>query len=925
MKKILWLLFFYPCFVFGQSNALYSLLNWNTPEQQKGLIAWYDLQDPSVVQLVADQRVSMLQDKSIWKNHITQPTSTYQPLFISDSKLNTSGKVNGISFANGGYMMLKFPSTKTVQGITSFVICKNSLGGSKLLYDLGLEGGEGVASCYAGNDKIESRVPNSLAAFVPNFATNPDQYLFIATKGSEGNVQASLNDSQSGGQGARNFVGSQYNRIRLSTAPGDAPTDGTLYELILFDRELTHEEYWKVKNYLEAKYNIQRLSAIPQKIYQDQAVNIPNSTNVKTNLNPCNVNATNLTPNGGTKYSGGCVNGIAQGVGVLTFETGSTIKGIFKNNVLQDGIVEYKFSDDPALYIGPYKDRKLNGRFIRLDLSTGFVGVANFVDGNSVGNSSDYFNIPVPAQLAQEIFPIYQEFKEDKNYPLYWSYGDTYEIPKTFLKLFLIYKKLNNNGYARICLALYDYKNNKLIREYGSYNNPIDKFLCFAPDFKSFYVKQTKLKVSKNYRVELSTGLFNPVSKEEEQYIIEKSKSNLLPKSNIVVNKIRVDPFSSPRTNEITKFTTDGKVLTQLKFTKSYVSTYAINEIINQIALAEYVNDSVSVSLYTLDSLKFIKKLPAFKSTNPVGNLGFSPSGKYMYMSITNYMGTFIFKDGELYFGVPNKDILAFNNLENVTLSTDLFAYDLESRKTLWHLPNVSNNIESSSILMLDNDIILIPQSTGLSKVKPLITRLKFDNPDNSETFFSLNMKVQEELQAIKDRANNPVPIGRSDLIEGRENKSTSSVNSAAKSSSVNCTYRFTIPTIKWKFIDNRKVCAYCRKIYVPYTRNQDIESDKKINIAALMRSRLNDHFASSNASDEHIASDKARFTKFLVNNNFSLWGILGSEFQNAMGMMKELLIGDKNYGITDINLYSVENSDFCSYEHEDLYKRYRR
>ena len=113
--------------------------------------------------------------------------------------------------------------------------------------------------------------------------------------------------------------------------------------------------------------------------------------------------------------------------------------------------------------------------------------------------------------------------------------------------------------------------------------------------------------------------------------------------------------------------------------------------------------------------------------------------------------------------------------------------------------------------------------------------------------------------------------------------------------------------------------------MYVPYTRNQDIESDKKINIAALMRSRLNDHFASSNASDEHIASDKARFTKFLVNNNFSLWGILGSEFQNAMGMMKELLIGDKNYGITDINLYSVENSDFCSYEHEDLYKRYRR
>lgn len=243
----------------GQTNALYALLNWNTAEKQKSLIAWYDLQDPSTVQLSANQGVFRLQDKSIWKNHISQPTSFYQPLFISDSRLNAITAVNGISFANGGFMLLKFPTTKTVQDITSFVICKNSLGGSKLLYDLGIEGGEGIASCYAGLDKIESRVPNSLVAYDPNFISNPNQYLFIATRGSAGNVQASLNYSQYNGQGTRNFVGDQYNRIRLSTEPGDAPSDGTLYELILFDRKLNDEEYAKVKNYLIGKYNLQTI------------------------------------------------------------------------------------------------------------------------------------------------------------------------------------------------------------------------------------------------------------------------------------------------------------------------------------------------------------------------------------------------------------------------------------------------------------------------------------------------------------------------------------------------------------------------------------------------------------------------------------------------------------------------------------------
>jgi hypothetical protein len=254
MKKILLLLLFCPSLVSGQTNTLYKLLNWNSQQQQKGLIAWYDLQDPSSVQLIDNQKVYMLKDKSSWNNHIIQNNSLSQPLYISDNNMYTNVSSNGISFANGGYMSLKFPTTKPVNAITSFIVCKNEIGGSKLLFDLSNEGGEGVASCYSGLYRIDSRVPNSSAQFDPDYTNNPNKIIFISTKGRSGQISSYFNDLHYFGIGSTNFQGNTYDRIRLSTPYGDAPTDGTLYELILFDYELSDNDFMIVKNYLQNKY-----------------------------------------------------------------------------------------------------------------------------------------------------------------------------------------------------------------------------------------------------------------------------------------------------------------------------------------------------------------------------------------------------------------------------------------------------------------------------------------------------------------------------------------------------------------------------------------------------------------------------------------------------------------------------------------------
>jgi hypothetical protein len=287
MQKVSKIFLIICCFIqtpklsFCQTNELYNLLGWNTSNQQQHLIAWYDLQDVSTIKVNPNKpgQVFGLNDKGIGKNHISQDREMYQPLLTRDEGF-TNGTKNGLSFNSGGYMVYKFESEKSVNGITSFVVCKNDIGGSKLLYDLGKEGGAGIASCYSGLNKIDSRVPNSSAQFVPDFSNNPNKILLISTKGSSGKINSYLNDANYLGPGSKpnvvddyrtinNFQGNSYNRIRFSMLMGDAPTNGTLYELILFDYELNEEEFNIVKTYLEKKY----------KFISTTSKHLPNSPN----------------------------------------------------------------------------------------------------------------------------------------------------------------------------------------------------------------------------------------------------------------------------------------------------------------------------------------------------------------------------------------------------------------------------------------------------------------------------------------------------------------------------------------------------------------------------------------------------------------------------------------------------------------------
>ena len=673
------------------------------------------------------------------------------------------------------------------------------------------------------------------------------------------------------------------------------------------------------------------------------------------NNEPCGVNPFEVKPQG-TKYIGGCLNGQAEGLGILTENSGNTIKGIFKNNVLQDGIVEYTFFQKNDIYVGPYVNGKLNGWFTYYNLEEMYVRTRNMIpEYNEFIDDWNYFNIPEPKMISNNIFPLYQEFKDPK-YPIYEvidGFEKPIEIPNSSLKIFSYRKRKTqkgNDGFTGF--ALYDARTNMVVRIYGNPGNSLGNFLSFSPDFKSFYATNLYAQVKKVVKIEIASGIISAIPTELEKSYFEKQKLYVSNQENgfaplpistsKYIFKSKNVWAGSFYNSEFTVNTLEGVLLQKLILNQKSINIFAINENLQQVVISEISNDSTFINLYSLESLKLIKKIHAFKGGG-LNKIGFSSSGKYLYIS-TSSKGTLIFKECNPYFGVVG-NLLDFNNEENIVLTFErssgvldglkdtynrgvLVGYDLLNRKVLWKTQIKEGSPISYGGFKIDNDILILTNNVaGVGKEKPHIIRFNLDYPSNSPTFFTVNFGNQEQVKLIRTEINNKIEAEkakkeayannqpRSALIEGNG----SAANSTENSDNLNCNYKFIIPTTVWKFIDNRKVCISCKKVYVSYTKNNLVDA-KKNATAAIIRANLENHLKKINASDEHKKSDEKRLNQFLVKNNFGMMGVISSMFQASMGEMKEFFYGDKKALLNEIDLYEVENSRFCSPKCEYFY-----
>jgi len=511
----------------------------------------------------------------------------------------------------------------------------------------------------------------------------------------------------------------------------------------------------------------------------------------------CVVNPSMVSPSG-VKYTGSCLNGLAEGDGTITFSNGNTISGKFSKNILQEGIVEFYFSENKSTIIGPYKNGKLNGRFVGID-KTNSVYTVNYLEGRTVGNTDDYFNIPEPKVEASVSFPIsnsqfqisdFWHWLEPQNYAFR---KDQTLVPTKDLALIERSGKVSGSKTEVSWLSLYDYRNNQIIRDFGDLNNPVAAFLCFDADYSSIYVIQIRKNVKGVYKFNLSTGASEYVSRFEDQKILDTSllvdKYNSFNKypgfedgvvkfgeidhdSNLIYSWTNSGMFKLGNMNSTFSLSKlNGEKLRESKFEGAMIRAYAVNELANQLYISFESKDKSYISLFELDSFKFVKTIFDTSTKQNYDELTPSPLGSYLGFATNGiYRGTLIYKGDQFFYAIAGR-ILSFNKLENVVIAEDsrgnFIAHDLENRKLLWMTKKLGN---ATKPIKIDNDLVFFSKANE-SLLRGTVDLVSFELPDFSQTFFSLNMEVQNELKRQNEEFAKAERLRKEQELKSQEEK----------------------------------------------------------------------------------------------------------------------------------------------------------
>lgn len=166
-------------------------------------------------------------------------------------------------------------------------------------------------------------------------------------------------------------------------------------------------------------------------------------------------------------------------------------------------------------------------------------------------------------------------------------------------------------------------------------------------------------------------------------------------------------------------------------------------------------------------------------------------------------------------------------------------------------------------------------------------------------------------------------------VIKEIKNNNSTIINPNRSDSDVSCVFKFVIPKIAWKLVDNRRKCNYCRARYVPYSK-VDLAEAKQIHSVQFLQGKLLKHWEAVGASDEHKENDRIKLKNLFRKNNYSEIAILNAQMQEMLASSIKSAIKarrafldnslDNYYQFNVIYLFDVVDSKYCSRkcEHDD-------
>jgi hypothetical protein len=656
---------------------------------------------------------------------------------------------------------------------------------------------------------------------------------------------------------------------------------------------------------------------------------ITNTDTIIRENNYCEFNGKNISSSA-TYYQGNCQGNQANGFGTLQFENGTLMKGYFTNNNIQDLYLDYLFPKEKLVVIGPNQGFLLHGPCMSIR-NNNMVTLENFSNGKWFSNRMDSYTIPSPSEQVEDILAINNEITNEGGI----------NIPNTNSVLLISCKKPNKKhgkDYNVFWITQYDIDKNKVINQFGNYDNPISysgvpEFVTFDSLNKIAYFKFIDENKSTKYvKCNLYNGqksLINTVVKpitesirfEQKLYNSNfenyhaigriyfnsdlKNKYILMKDSSYVkiYSKYNQFMFASDTSygSIIVRYSKKHEILQKRILPNINVYDYCIDEKSSRIGITS--RDKVHVYLEYYNLSNFLKLSTVFaKKTddeNPIyfGKVSFSKNGIYLFYQTgsSETFGTTIFLNDNIYYGVAG-EILSESESDNVIITKineNILAFDIEKKRIIWRydlgLGSISVFTNSNS-----NNLNIIKLNTKSDKFYFL--KFKLPNPIINLNYFvqkaDLNSTINQEIEEIKINDLEKNADNTKNLI--KPNKTVYE----QKKMSTEIKYQYNKTSVT--------TCKWCKKRF-----NCEKNSNEVIELAKSFSAEIYKMALQNRNSDEVMSKNLNDAKKMYgVENNPEIDNFVMNKIDKYL---KEMLV---------INIYNCP--EFCSLKCETEFNYYK-
>jgi hypothetical protein len=194
-------------------------------------------------------------------NSVSQANISLQPRLVSGAN---GLPYSGVTFSGLNITMSGATSTATPSGNTTFIVSYAPAKSNALTFTIDTNNGEGISSQYVNGNIMEGRTVGKKVQFNQWSAVSTTRpyyaYALMIVSGNSSNSSGLLNDTIP--STASTFsAGTTMTGIRMSDVVADS--DGTIYEILVYNRVLNSTEIEQVKYYLERKWNYSQWGIFP--------------------------------------------------------------------------------------------------------------------------------------------------------------------------------------------------------------------------------------------------------------------------------------------------------------------------------------------------------------------------------------------------------------------------------------------------------------------------------------------------------------------------------------------------------------------------------------------------------------------------------------------------------------------------------------